>query len=57
MAGRILSQPGGCLGPPAKAAISSLLFSLKHFNRTGGIRCTCTVPRFLRFLTSHRCSE
>lgn len=30
--------------PPSKAAISFILFSLTHFNRTGGIRCTCTIP-------------
>jgi len=31
--------------PPSKAVISLLRISLKHFNPTGGIRCTFPIPR------------
>ncbi len=37
-----------CLRQPAKAAISSLLFSLKHINRTGKIRRNSTAPHETR---------
>src|SRR2546427_1125154 len=42
-----LSQASGArrpCSPPSKAVISRLLFSLRHFKLTGGIRCTFPIP-------------
>src|SRR3989442_13773920 len=50
-----LSQASGArrpCSPPSKAVISRLLFSLRHFKLTGGIRCTFPIPHHCRTCAS-----